>query len=639
MNIMKIIKFNITHVIIMLLLFAACNSEILDKDPLDQASDAAVWQDPVLTESFVNGIYFGLAHDMNDIMLSNHTDESVYTHIGAADVPQGNITPTNLYSTTWGSAWWTGPPGRWNYHWGNIWNIIRYTNLFFANFNPDLFDDQRLAQELTGEVHFLRAMKYHDLVKLWGGVPIITEPFELDSDMQIPRATFAEVVEFVISECDEAIARLDWQSRDLGRATKGAALALKNKMLTYAASDLYHNPDPEWIGGYGNPELVSWTGASSQQQLWERARDAALEIINNGPYGLYNVHDDPTQNFQDIWLQGGGNEAIMSRYFREELIIGWAPNWRAGFHWVTFGLWHGPNGYLTWGGATPSQNLVDDFQTIDGETFDWNNPAHALDPYNNRDPRFRATIMHDGYQWKERPDGPRNTDPVGIIETTLQIRCVGSPQCPAPRGGLDSRNSAFEDWNGTRTGYLLNKFIDPNVVHHNRNQEVPWHYFRYAEVLLNYAEAQIELGAEAEALQAINQIRRRAGMPDINATGAALVESYRNERRVELAFEMHRYFDTRRWMIASEVEDQDALGIYLISEYQYDPNEPMNGMYNRQYVLAPGEAPEGSFIPAGNPNIAIYPVWLRAWNPATYKLPIIHDEMNRNTALVQNPRY
>ena len=633
-------------VIAMLVTVTACDgimggSSVLDKNPLDQPSDAAVWQDPAMSEAFVNGIYINLAHGIDEVMLGIHTDEQVFTHIGAADVPQGNLTASNIYNTTWGSAWWTGPPGSWDLRWDRIWGAIRKTNLFFENFDPELFDDPGLAEELIGEVHFLRAMKYHDLAKLWGGVPIVTEPFELDSDMELPRESFADVIEFIISEADAAAERLDWQPRELGRANKGAALALKNRALTYAASDLYHNPDPDWISGYDHPELVTWTGSESQQQLWEQARDVALEIINEGPYELYNVDPDPTQNFQDIWLEGGGDEAILSRFFLEEVTIGWADYWAGDemTHWVQYGQWNGPNGYLTWGGSTPSQNLVDDFETLDGEYFDWDDPAHALDPFSNRDPRMEATVMYDGYEWKPRPDGPRSTDPIGIIETFQQIRCTGSPDCPSPRGGLDSRRSAFEDWNGSRTGYYNNKFMDPTLEHHTQDQEVPYHYFRYAEILLNYAEAQIALGNEGEARNAINQIRQRAGMPDIDDTGQDLVDRYRNERRVELALEMHRYFDTRRWMIAPEVEDEDAVAIHLETEYVYDPSAEMNGMYNREYVLDPAEVPDEVTITGGNPNIGHFNVWPRAWNPATYKLPIEHTEMNRNTALIQNPLY
>ncbi|REL33055.1 RagB/SusD family nutrient uptake outer membrane protein [Rhodohalobacter sp. SW132] len=623
-------------IIVMLFMYTACDS-VLNLDPLDQPSDAAVWEDPGMTQAFINDMYSTLPHGYSEVMMAVNTDEAVYTHIGSSDAAQGIINPSNVYNTTWGTAWGTGPPGSGNYMWEHAYGAVRKANLFFQNFDPDLFEDQQLAEQLIGEVHFLRAYKYVDLLRLFGGVPIVDEVFGLDSDMELPRDSYDDVLNFILSDLDEAASRLDWQPRQQGRASRGAAEALRLRVLTHAASDQFHNTG-EWAGGYSNPELIGFTDAGRQQQLWEQARDVAQEIINEGPYSLYDQNPDPTQNFQDIWLQGGGSEAILTFYHLEEYDpIAPDGNWA----WINVGQWAGPNGYFLWGGSTPQQALVDDFETIDGEQFDWSNPDHAEDPYVNRDPRFEATVMYNGYQWRERPEGPRSTDPQGRIETFLTIRCTGSDQCPDQRAGLDSRRSSIEDWNGSRTGYLLNKFIDPNVEHWNNEQEVPWHFIRYAEVLLNYAEAQMNLNDEAEARWAINQIRQRAGMPDITDSGEDLVQRYRNERRVELAFEDHRFFDVRRWMIAPEVEDRDAYGIYLHAEYQYDPDAPRNGMYNYEYVQPPSgeDVPSEVEFAAGNPNIGVRPVWTRSWNPATYLLPIQRDEMNRNPALIQNPNY
>src|SRR5690606_35000684 len=131
------------------------------------------------------------------------------------------------------------------------------------------------------------------------------------------------------------------------------------------------------------------------------------------------------------------------------------------------------------------------------------------------------------------------------------------------RPGLDTRKGPIEDWNGGYSGYYLRKFIDPSVNHSSSTkQTVPWRFFRYAEILLNYAEASIELGEEDDARRVLNEIRDRAGMPPITESGAALKERYRNERRIVLAFEEHRYWDVRRWMIAPEVYE-DALGILI----------------------------------------------------------------------------
>ena len=179
--------------------------------------------------------------------------------------------------------------------------------------------------------------------------------------------------------------------------------------------------------------------------------------------------------------------------------------------------------------------------------------------------------------------------------------------------GLDTRDGPIEDWNGGYSGYYLRKFIDPTVVHEyaaaGGNQEAPWHFFRLGEIFLNYAEACIELGQDDEAKTVLNQLRTRAGMPAITETGAALMTRYQNERRVELAFEQHRYFDIRRWMIAAQAMGRPANGIVI--------SQPLTGpvSYTRNKVQD------------------------RAWADKMYWLPIDQTEMNRNTTLKQNPLY
>jgi len=300
-----------------------------------------------------------------------------------------------------------------------------------------------------------------------------------------------------------------------------------------------------------------------------------------------------------LFLKKDSKEAIFSRYFLKSR--GWEDN-------ALPGLANGPNGYHNWGGNTPIQELVDDYEMIDGSKFDWNNPTHAAAPYENRDPRFYASILYDQAPWRPRPSDAADFDPDGKVI----IRSVEtSPGTWVP--GLDTRNGPIEDWNGGYSGYYLRKFIDPTVEHEyaavGGNQEAPWHFFRLGEIYLNYAEACIELNEEDEAKTYLNMLRARAGMPDITDTGQDLVERYRNERRVELAFEEHRYFDVRRWMIASEVLDRNANGIIIEQPF--------------------GQAPE-------------YEVGLvqnRAWNDKMYFLPIVDDEMNSNSNLVQNPLY
>ncbi|MDQ3843193.1 MAG: RagB/SusD family nutrient uptake outer membrane protein, partial [Bacteroidota bacterium] len=252
--------------------------------------------------------------------------------------------------------------------------------------------------------------------------------------------------------------------------------------------------------------------------------------------------------------------------------------------------------------------LADAYEMKDGTPFSWANPQQAADPYKNRDPRFYASILYEGAQWRQRPADVRASDPVGIVQVGFYKKADGTI---VP--GLDTRKSPIEDWNGGYTGYYLRKFIDPNIDHQYNKQQWPWRRFRYAEVLLNYAEACIALGQEDEARTYINMIRKRAGMPNITDAGQALVNRYRNERRIELAYEEHRFYDVRRWLIAPEVY-QDAMGVSVTGNLN-----PDGSITSRTYSVVTAQT--------------------RQWNPRFYFLPIKLDEMNRNKKLVQNPLY
>ncbi|HEU5147029.1 MAG TPA: RagB/SusD family nutrient uptake outer membrane protein, partial [Chryseosolibacter sp.] len=309
--------------------------------------------------------------------------------------------------------------------------------------------------------------------------------------------------------------------------------------------------------------------------------------------------DNPQEDYTALFLLKDTEEDIFSRYFIK------SRGWEDG---ALPGLANGPNGYHNWGGNTPIQELVDDYRMVDGSEFDWNNPVHAAAPYENRDPRFYASILYDQAPWRPRPADTKEMDPDGkvIIRAVETAPGVWTP-------GLDTRDGPIEDWNGGYSGYYLRKFIDPNVEHEyaaaGGNQEAPWHYFRLGEIYLNYAEAALELGEEDEAKLYINKIRDRAGMPPITTTGQQLVDDYRNERRIELAFEQHRYFDVRRWMIAPQVLNRDANGIII--------EDPLSGPVTYEVSV----------------------VQDRAWNDKMYFLPILLDEMNKNKNMIQNPLY
>jgi hypothetical protein len=389
-----------------------------------------------------------------------------------------------------------------------------------------------------------------------------------------------------------------------GRATKGAALALKSRVLLHAASDLYNN-NGAWAGGYANKELIGYVGGDRTAR-WQAAKDAAKAVIDLNLYSLFRPNPanaaEAAKNYADIFLQKETSEDIYVRYFTAKIDENWD-----GYN---PGLYNNPNGWHGWGSNTPIGQHVDAYRMADGSRFDWANPAHKAKPYENRDPRFYASINYDGAKWRPRPSDAAGRDPVGIIQTGYYEKPDGT-LIP----GLDTRNSPLEDWNGTYTGYYMRKFIDPAVNAQYDKQEQPWRYIRYTEILLNYAEACIALGQEDEARTYINMIRKRAGMPNITATGAQLLEEYRNERRIELAFEDQRFSDVRRWMIAPKAYE-NAEGVSI--RYKVDAS--------------------GTNI-IGGPTYSVIKAQDRAWNPRFYFLPIRLDEMNRNNKLIQNPLY
>jgi len=265
---------------------------------------------------------------------------------------------------------------------------------------------------------------------------------------------------------------------------------------------------------------------------------------------------------------------------------------------------------------------------MDGTPFRWTNPTHAAAPYKNRDPRFYASIMYDGSDWKPRNKISGNVDPANQIQTG-SYDLLDDKGALINRKGLDTRSSTIEDWNGSRTGYYMRKFIDPNpdLVDNTDRQNIPWPFFRHTEVVFNYIEALIELGEDATALQWLNKIRFRAGMPALTATGAALKEAYRHEKRIEMAYEEQRYYDARRWMIAKAtlgrpltfitVSGKFKAGQSMREPYKYDES-----VYSYTYTPVENKEHEN-----------------RQWLDKMYFRPFNQDEMNRNSSLVQNPGY
>lgn len=609
----------------------SCSKDFLNQPPKNLYSENLVWTDPALVQTFVNNMYRGLGYTECVNFMSSFVDETDFTpDWGTIDfnkcllspdlIPEWNTTDFHNNSLTW----------------DNLYKQIRSCNLFFSKidavqFDNSVTDGKTMKERLKGEVFFWRATYYHYLTSLFGGVPIVQKVYALTDDFLIARDSYQDCINFITKDLDSAafyLPNVQFQSGDnRGRVTKGAALALKSRVLLYAASDLHNSTKNSLItSGFSHSELLGYT-ADETTAHWLAAKNAAKAVMDLGIYSLYKGTPDSTGKiYGDIFLLQSTPEDIFVRYFNSKI--------DEGVYVYNPGQFVGPNGYHCWGNNCPLQEFVDNYEMNDGSKFDWNNPAMAAHPYANRDPRFYASVLFEGAPWRLRPTDVVQYDPfnkiqvgqIGYLEngvfTIMKIR-------DRVASGIDSRQGRIENWNGGYTGYYMKKFIDTTVDAQYSKQENPWRYIRYTEVLLNYAEACIELGGavnEAEAIKYLNMIRERVGMPDITDRGVNLKNRYRNERRIELAFEEHRFFDVRRWMIGS-------------SAYTGCFKAQVDYIVDKNTVLTNYRKDDGSTWSVPNIKKVILIGHERIWDNKAYFFPILGGEMSKSNKLIQNPLY
>lgn len=612
----KVIK-KIIIPLCLVILVTSCKKDFLNTQPLDKAAAASTWSDASLSEMFVTDLYNGIQEGyMQQNSLDNQTDNCLF-NFGSQIIMEAGISPSNV----------GGIPG--TMEWGNMYGKIRAANLALENLSTSSIDASVIAR-LKGESYFMRGYYYNQLLRYYGGVPIIKSSYLLSApDFSMARSTYAACVTSIVSDLDSAALLLDGKTMALGRASKTAALALKSRVLINAASDLHDKTKAAaksaLLGGFANYELLGYT-SGDQASRWTAAKAAAKAVLDLGDFG-YKLDLAAPQSKADaiadhikLGLARGGAEKEV--FFAKYYINASTDDW---------GAWYPrnnmPNGYHGWSSTEPTQNLVDNYEMMDGTKFDWNNPTQAAAPYENRDPRFYADIFYDGCPWKPRTTDGAAIDPYGELQFGTYE--TGTAGAGVPYFGLDTRNSNIENWNGTRTGYVIKKFMDPNpaIVDMNQKQEVPTVLLRQTEVVFNYIEACLETGDEATARTWLNKIRFRAGLPATTLTGSDLVNLYRNERNLEMLVEDQRFFDARRWMIAPTTFGQKVRIMVIngklkagktVATYRYNKDN-----YDYTYHV--------QNIESGVEN--------RAWNDKIYFPPIRLDEMNKNKKLIQNPGY
>ena len=506
---------------------SSCNG-FLDREEDSFIDKTATFDSYNRTKQYLTYAYTLLPDGLNrfsrEAMLASATDDAEFA-IESAEIQQFN-------NGSWNAL--NNPDDVWNRYYSGISKCCtllentNHVNLDISRLDPDkqveYANSLKDIRMWRAEARFLRAYFHFELLKRYGPIPIVTSTLSINGNYEnTPRPTMKEVVDFIAKECDIAADTLEltpWRNVNdaFGRATKGAALALKSRLLLYAASPLYVD--------FGDTNEAN---KPTDVALWKSAADAAKAVIDLNQYELASSYADLFKNdFQN-------KEYIFVRRY--------AAN--SDFEKSNFPVSFGGKG-----GTNPSQNLVDDYEMLDGTPFDWNDPAKAAQPFENRDARLGATILMNMAPFK------------------------GKKVATYPEGADASPNP-----NATKTGYYLRKFLNEDVNIQTGGSSaghvVP--LFRLAEIYLNYAEALNECDpTNPDIALYLNKVRNRASLPNVSALSQEQMRAViQHERRVELAFEEHRSWDVRRWKIASSTLGAPLMGVQIerkpLGGYTYMP--------------------------------------------------------------------
>ncbi len=542
-------------------LFTACD-DYLERYPLDQPSDVTFWSTESELKMAINAVYKSLrftdrnvVHMPYQFLFDFATDISWDRNLNVWQlIGQGQVTAVEgtLIFPAWSNAY--AQIGHCN-------RLLAYMHRAEAVTSPQVYAN------IAAEARFFRAYWYHWLINLYGDVPFTTEPLQ-PTDAALPRTNKDEIYRFILAELDAAgaVLPLEYPAAERGRATRGAALALKARTALFAGD-------------------------------WATAASAAKSVMDLNKYSLYPNYD----KLFTYDAQNNSEEIFTIQFSRTNQMTHETP-----IH--TRGRMAG--GYVT---KIPTQALIDSYECIDGLRIDKSPLYNPAKPFENRDPRFYATIVYPGsvflgYQFETHPDS---------------LNIWDYNQTPARRVSNQEVTNPY----ATFSGYMYRKLVSSDTREFRQYSELNIMLYRYAEILLTYAEAKIEQGQTDESVYAaINAVRTRAGMPAIAPGKSAeeLRQIVRQERKVEFVFEGLRYFDIRRWKIAEHIMPG-----------------PLYGRPLREY--------KAKYIPRfdeyGHPHYDAYASELRMFdtrffNPAKdYLLPIPQRERDINPNLTQNPLY
>ncbi|MDO9634337.1 MAG: RagB/SusD family nutrient uptake outer membrane protein [Paludibacter sp.] len=575
-------------ILILLFLIPLISCESMLEPQLDGTlSEKGIWENNLRAFGFLNNAYHNLPNGYNRIsgaMLDAATDDAVCPDPLSSihGFYNGNWSPYNVIENVWNK----------NYE------GIRKVNTFLLKIDDvplprtsnALGTDEsilRTRERMKGEAFFLRAYFYFELLKRYGGIPLTDNILTPEEAANLQRASVDDCFEFILADCDSAAARLPRKygaepvivgyndAKELGRSTSGAAKALKSRVLLYWASPLF------------NP--------TNDETRWQQAALAAKEIIDytvneNGSgakvYGLNRFTS--TVNMTDLFT----TNSVLPLY-HQEIVFSTQYNTN-----TTIEQLNAPISFGSKGLTNPTQNLVDAFPMSNGKAItDPTSGYNPANPFNNRDPRLAMTVLANGTSFTVN-------DKTAVVESFV--------------GGADGPG-AYP--NVSQTGYYLKKFLLPHAVWDGRTVNITrtWILIRLAEIYLNYAEARNEAyGPDAEVYAALKALRLRAGFrpSDVQAglNKEQMRELIRNERRLELAFEEHRFFDVRRWKLYDDPAQLDNLlkirGVKIIKEQDGSFTTDMNNLVQE-----------------------------RQFSTKMYFFPIAASELLKNKSLEQNPEW
>lgn len=543
MNTMK----KITVILAAVILLVSCNNDFLNKTPLDKLSEDAVFNSTALAESYINALYTVLPDPFQEGNIGCITDEGYFRYGGSSTryIASGNMTPDNvMYNYEGGQAHSTRTTFL------NIWNRT-YERIYRMNYFLNYVDEKGTnipeddVNRLKGEVYFLRAWAYYNLIQRYAGVPIITKAYDLTDTYDAKRDNFDDCVNFALEDLDKAEELLPAKDKATkGRVNKDIVLALRSRLTLVAASPLFNDP--------ARPEGGIFRGQYSADK-WKRALDATKRIIDRADVdGSYRLDD----TYDGVWKNTDSPELIWAKYFISSADASDNTMKKAQLLYSVVYF----NG---WTAFQPTQAMTLDYEMTNGKKIFEDGSGYDVNhPFKGRDPRFYKSVASPFCNYP-------NTDNSGYHDNVLDLSLYydNVKKSDFDEGKKEPSYSVkakhLLDATSTMGLEMMKWYIPTSPITEAETGSVLYPWFRLAEMYLNYAECAYMTGNEALCRQYINKVRSRSDvrMPEIKESGEALWDRLVNERRVELAFEAIRYFDVRRWKTAQFYENVPFAGM------------------------------------------------------------------------------